>query len=613
MRTLLSPKHFALLFVATAIFATQADAEVRIHPHLNNVTPDGVTFSWETTEAADGVVELTPLGGGHGIMGALQEPGTINLLRVEGLEADTEYSYTLESDGEVFSASFKTAPDTPRPIRFCVIGDSRRWGTTVADTGMIDHMLQWKPEFFMINGDLVMNGHEYDQWPEHFERFAPILDKYMVITARGNHEGSVIKNKETDWFGKYHELPGGGEPYASFTWGNSHMVILSWEQTAMPHLQPATSLWLDEHLETVDSQYVFVGQHFPIFCTGYYSANNNRKETSAGMAYQRDVMDKHDIDVHFSGHTHIYERHYPLRHQKRDDENGILYVVNGGDTGGNFPDWWTAVGDDPSQYSEPTYSSIACEDGYVEIRAFAWHREQKEFHQLDHAVRYEDEALPKGLLASLGEKDGEALIADIELLGAMMYGPAARALLPHLDSTDTAIRQAAATAIRSIGVADVSEALFPYLSDADAAVRHEVARAIEIAATPAVVEKTIPIIMDSKTDDKTRIRLLGAIQFHADADVARKTLFDFLSQSDVPEPVRQRAAYALTRVATEDDVDRMIDMFEAEESSYVMVRLALALNQITGERVSTNDESRTYKAAPGEERKRYTKRWRKTD
>ncbi len=44
MRTLLSPKPFALLFVATAIFATQADAEVRIHPHLNNVTPDGVTY-----------------------------------------------------------------------------------------------------------------------------------------------------------------------------------------------------------------------------------------------------------------------------------------------------------------------------------------------------------------------------------------------------------------------------------------------------------------------------------------------------------------------------------------------------------------------------------------
>ena len=598
-----------LTLALTAITLT-ATAEVRIAPHLNNVSTTGVTFSWETTEPAAGMVELSSLYGGHPITAAKTDPEKINLLRVEGLEPDTEYSYTLTTDGQTFTNSFKTAPAEPRPISFCVIGDSRRWGTTVADTGMIDHMLQWNPEFFLINGDLVFDGHVHEQWPEHFDRFGSLVGKYMVASARGNHEGSILKDVENDWFGKMHELPGEGEPYSAFTWGNTHIILLSWEQTVFPHLQPQCAEWLDSHLATVDTQYKIICQHFPIYCTGYYSADDERKEDSENMRYQRDVMDKYDLDAHFSGHTHIYERHYPLRNQKRDDENGILYVVNGGDIGGNFPDWWTAVGDDPSQYTEPTYSSVLCEEGYMEVRAFAWHREQKEFHQLDHVIRYEDESLPKGILDSLASLSGDELTDTIERLGAMIYAPAASKLLPYLESDDQEVRRAAATAIRAIGNTDVSSDLIAHLKDDDPHVRQELSRAIEIAATQDAAAQTIDHIFDTEQDDRTRINLIGALQFHAKPDVASEALFKLLAKDGEPARVQERAAYALTRVVTDDDIDTMIDMFENGNSKYVMVRLAHALTELTGERVSTNPNSRVYEADPGKDRERYTKRWR---
>lgn len=603
---------FAHLLCALSLVVTAAHAEVRIAPHLNNVSGDGVTFSWETTEPAGGSVELKAANGGP-IIAELSDPGKINLLRVEGLKPDTEYTYILETDGETFTNSFKTAPVEPRPIRFCVIGDSRRWDDSVETTGMIDHILQWEPEFFIINGDLVYDGHVYEQWPEHFDRFGELVGKYMVASTRGNHEGSVLKDVENDWFGKYHQLPGDGEPFASFTWGNSHIVLLSWEQTVMPHLQPETANWLDEHLQSVDSQYVFVGQHFPIYCTGYYSPGDNRKETSENMRYQRDVMDKHDIDVHFAGHTHIYERHYPLRHQKRDDENGILYIVNGGDIGGNFPDWWTAVGDDPSKFDHPTYSAIICEEDQLEIRSFAWNKIDNEFQELDRVIRYEDEALPKKLLADLPDQRGEERIETINTLGAMMYGPAATTLLTYLSEDDVTLREATARALRSIGVEEGGQVKWMSLHDDSPVVRHEIARSFEIASDEMSTIALGPLVLDDKIEETVRIPLIGAMQFHAPQPIAFETMLKLLQKDGNSDRLRERAAYALTRVATEDHVDTLIDIFEQEKSTYVMVRAAVALNKLTGVRGSTNPNSRVYRAKPGPDREKYTKRWRESD
>ena len=53
----------------------------------------------------------------------------------------------------------------------------------------------------------------------------------MMVTARGNHEGSQMRDVENDWFAKYHELPGEGEPFAAFDWGNTHFVLISYEST----------------------------------------------------------------------------------------------------------------------------------------------------------------------------------------------------------------------------------------------------------------------------------------------------------------------------------------------------------------------------------------------
>ncbi|MBX7258908.1 MAG: metallophosphoesterase, partial [Candidatus Hydrogenedentes bacterium] len=331
-----------------------------VKPHLQNVAPDGVTIIWQTHEKGPAEVE-------YGVEGSFDGKATVSAdeeirrVRITGLKPDTSYSYRVRAGEEEYVNSFKTSPgaNNDREVTFIIFGDTRRWDERVQETDFINEILRWNPEFFVINGDLVGNGHQYELWPQHFKRFSALNGKFMIATARGNHEGSMLNDTDNDWFGKYHEMPGGSEPYAAFDWGNVHVVLLSWEQTMLNHVKD-TAQWLDQHLSGVSSRYTFVTQHFPVYCTGYAGPTDNRKEPGESMAYIRRILDKHHVTAHMAGHTHIYERHYPLRENKRDDRNGVHYLVNGGDIGGNYPDWWTAVSDDKATMAKPTYTVYQC-------------------------------------------------------------------------------------------------------------------------------------------------------------------------------------------------------------------------------------------------------------
>ncbi|GMV95597.1 MAG: hypothetical protein AMXMBFR82_53750 [Candidatus Hydrogenedentota bacterium] len=595
---------FACLALVPLVYADS----FYIAPHIQNVSQDGVTVLWQTEEDGPAVVEYGPEGN-FDQQATNSNEAKIRKVRITGLQPETAYSYRVRAGEKVYTNTFKTAPakNPNREVTFVAFGDTRRWDTMVEETQMWDHVLQWNPEFFIINGDLVGRGHEYEQWPEHFSRFSRLNGEYMVATARGNHEGSMISDVENDWFGMYHEVPGGKEPYAFMDWGNTHVVLLSWEQTMLNHVQD-TARWLDEHLSTVDSPHVFVTQHFPIYCTGYEGPENNRKQPGDDMLYLRRIFDKHNVDAHLSGHTHIYERHFPLRENERNDREGVLYVVNGGDIGGNYPDWWTAVSDYHVPYSKPTYTLVECKTDRMVLRTFCWSPEKKEFGLFDHVIRWEDEAIPQATLASLPDQSGAELVAAIEDLAAMIYGPAAPALVAYLDDSDPAVRQAAAKALSRIGSEAVAAELVPYLDAEDVTLRRYVARALEVAMPESLAESVAGEALDESQDEETRVKLIGALQFHAPADLTHDTMMELI-ESEAPGIVRDRAAYAFSRVATDKDFRKLTKLFNKEERPYVLVRLAFTLNELSGNPQNLDDDGELYQSKPGE-RKAFIKKWK---
>ncbi len=587
-----------------AALAAQAEQGFYIKPHLNNITPDGCTLIWEAAEPQQGVVEYG-LDANYGMTAEADEALKINRVRMTGLKPETEYFYKVTCGDDVLESTFITAPGESRPITFIMIGDSRRWGTRWEETDMATHAEQWDPEFYITQGDLVPNGHVYDQWPEHFNRFKTINHRYWMATARGNHEGSQIFDPENDWFAQYHELPGDGEPYAAFTWGNTTFVLISFEQTA------ASPKWLKENVPTFDSQYTILAHHFPVYCTGYYSPADQRKELAQStMRPLAMTIDQLDIDLDLAGHTHIYERLYPLKDGKRNDREGTTFITNGGDIGGNFPEYFTAQGDDKKTMDQPTYTVFHMGEDRIWFRTFAWHRQHEEIAQIDYGVIWKDEAVPQAVFAKLDGAEGEELLAVIEDLGAMAYAPAAKALLPYMESGDAAVRQTAMKAIRRISNVDESASLLPFLQDEDLLVRREAARSLEIAMDPVLTPKVIAEATNKEQDEQTRISLIGALQFHAPAEAATDVLVDLLDTADrAPVPVRERAAYALARTAGEADIERIAAMFREEQWPYVTLRLGFALNELTGRRQSLDDKAPIGRSKPGDERDEFIERW----
>lgn len=592
-----------LLWMVATMAPIWAEQGFYIAPHVNNVTRDGVTLIWESREPDKGVVEY---GKGGALTQKAEEaaPQTIHRVRLTGLDAGTSYAYRVQCGAEKRESTVQTAPANSRPITFVMIGDSRRWDDSWERTKMAEHTAQWKPEFFINMGDLVLSGHKYELWPEHFNRFASLIDHLWMVTVRGNHEGPREQDAENDWFGKYHELPGAGEPYATFDWGNTHFVLISSEAV------PEAATYLDEHLDKVSSPYTVVAQHFPIYCTGYWGPTDSRKEMGQKMTKPiADALDRHHVPLNLAGHTHTYERTQALRAGQRDDRNGCVYVINGGDINANYPEEFSAATDDRATMEKPTYTVFHMGEDRTWLRTFCWGRETQAITEIDYQVTWRDEAVPKAEFDKLAGASGAALVQVITELGAMGYAPAAEALLPHLASTDPAVAQAAATALRRIANPAVSMKLTSNLHTDNLAVRREIARTLEIAMTPDCAKVVEEAALDSKQDDATRVRLIGALQFHADASAAKDVALRIFTQPEASAPVRERAAYALGVLAEPKDAKKLASLFREEPSPYGTLRLAFTLNRITNNTQNISDKGEIAKSAPGASRDAFIDEW----
>lgn len=572
-----------------------------VTPHIQNVTKDGVTIIWESQEECVGSVE-------YGLEGKFDQkvtesqPAKIHRVRISGLTPETVYSYRVRAGADEKSASFKTAPAVPRPVTFVVVGDSRRWEKRWEETGMAQHMMQWNPEFMLNVGDLVLRGHDYNLWPEHFNRFAGILDRIMMVTARGNHEGSRTKETDQDWFAKYHELPGKGEPFSVFDWGNLHLIAISYEDVNDCLAD------LEQDLAASKNKHIIVSFHYPVYCTGYYSPEDSRKETGKSLAAVAALLDKYNVKLHIAGHTHIYERTYPLRNAERV-MTGTTYVIQGGDINANFPAEWTAVADDRDTMSKPGYTLVSCLDDRIELRTFCWSTKENKIVEIDHAMVGLSDDTAKTVLAALPSTSDADLPAAIEKIGAMMHGPAAELLMPYMKNSDAEVRRAATKAIRSIGVENVAESMLEFVTDTDTSVAREAARAIEIAMPEKLAPKVAGLAEQSGLDEYVRASLIGALQLHAPRKTVAKTAIAILD-GDAPAKVRNRAAYALSEVAEKQDVKSLAKLFEKEPESFAMLRLAFTLNELTATPQSLKSEGPLAQSKPGE-RSEFVKKWLK--
>lgn len=301
-------------------------------PYLQNVRTDGIVIMAESAEnvALEVVYGRTEAFGSKVSMTRVASGGGTWFQRavLTELEAESEYHYAVQCPGgEPFTghAHFHTAPGREVDFKFAAWSDSQghNRGAWAADPleptiSMMQHMVQAGVAFGLTTGDLAENGASYSDTRSYYlERVARHLGTSVPwFAAWGNHDASQPSaplRLASDMPSRYREGFSPGHGSFSFVYANCFFVCLD-----EFYKQEITNGWLEEQLASEASRqarFRFLGVHVPPFCERWIDGDAALRRNLVPL------LERYDVAICFSGHTHEYER---------GELNHVHYVVTGG-------------------------------------------------------------------------------------------------------------------------------------------------------------------------------------------------------------------------------------------------------------------------------------------
>ena len=296
-------------------------------PMLQDVRRDAMRLLWETdSNLAAHSVEWGRRDTGERTFRQVEtiqidDTHFVHRATLEGLEAETEYTYRVRSGDSVTPAySFRTAPRPGTPFVAAWWGDNHQ-GTDVLRTH-VENLLKHSPDLICVAGDMVNFGNSLEEWHEYW--FQPLehlnaAQTVPVIFARGNHDGEHALSYA------YSTLPG-NESWFAFDYGDARMIFLDSE--APGSMAPEQREWLRQELlrpETQRAAFRIVCFHKPPWSQFWNGGGHTQEEFV--LREWIPLFRLNGVDLVISGHEHAYHR---------GARDGVTYVVTGG--GGGFLD-----------------------------------------------------------------------------------------------------------------------------------------------------------------------------------------------------------------------------------------------------------------------------------
>lgn len=409
---------------------------VQLGYHYNK---DSLAVSWiSETEKLDGIVfEYKPQEKDTWqraekiIVQSLNGHPELHLFTVEmkNLPQDTVISYQISRNAEViFKAAVPSVPSSNEGFDFAVLGDVGHGSEGESKIAAV-----WKtkhPPMALITGDIVYPIGSIKHYLHNFFPYlnaeggkakgSAVLQSTVTVPIAGNHDLTVgggadardlelasdsmayfvlwkaPLNGPLDANSAFIAKPRGskeqiadfmqaaGEAYPrmtnySFDYGNSHFLILDGNDY-MDWTDPQLRKWVEDDLKNSKARWKFVAFHQP----GFNSDWAHREEQR--MRHLSDIFERCGVDVCFSGHSHSYQRSYPVRFKETDapgidleakagyvwgsfkidksfdgnkntKPNGVVYIVSGG--GGAKLTTATELENEPGQW-QPFTSKFIC-------------------------------------------------------------------------------------------------------------------------------------------------------------------------------------------------------------------------------------------------------------
>ncbi|MHC5028961.1 MAG: metallophosphoesterase, partial [Planctomycetota bacterium] len=346
-----------------------------VAPFLTWPTTEAVTVAFETTVPTDASIECWHESGSERRVVSADGAAQLHHFRLTGLRPGGKYFYrvaAIDNQGEVLDGeqlSFRTAVPPGRAFTFVAIGDTQSQAEVVKRISDLAYM--HRPNLVVHAGDLVSTGTNKRDWTDHFfPHMQPLIGRIPLMPVLGNHE------QDAQHYYDYMDLP---EPeyWYAFTFGDAEFFMIDGNRKLE---QGSDQLaWLATALAASTAKWKFAVLHQPPYTSDSDDYGNTFETTSnRGDPNVQNIvalLEKHGVDICFSGHVHDYERTFPIRHGHVTsyEDGGVIYVTTAGGGGHleNFDPANTWFGHKKAQYHHLAY--IAVNGSHLEFQAIDEH------------------------------------------------------------------------------------------------------------------------------------------------------------------------------------------------------------------------------------------------
>lgn len=327
-------------------------------PYLQLPTETSMTIQWRTDQSAVGTVKVGTDPANLTETFTESTSATDHSVRVTGLQPGTRYYYSVSINNNVLAGgdslhTFKTNPPqgSTEPIRIWAIGDFGKGNQEqyqVRDSWTNYTGARGTDVWLWLGDNAYNDGTDQEYQTKVFDVYDTMF-RYMPFSpCPGNHDynsvspitGSINPLDTVNHTGPYYDIvsvprygeaggvASGYEYYYSFNYGNVHFISLNSELGSVTNQShdwtgahplggfngsPMTQ-WLEQDLQQNTQPWVIVYFHQPPYSKGSHDSDDIWELYMQAMRENfTPIFDQYGVDLVINGHSHVYERSYPIK------------------------------------------------------------------------------------------------------------------------------------------------------------------------------------------------------------------------------------------------------------------------------------------------------------
>lgn len=307
-------------------------------PYLQMGNQTGVTLRWKTNLAAGSKVKYGTVLGNLTDSIVSNTSTTSHEIRINGLQPDTKYYYSIGTPSAVLEGTdknyFNTAPptNTTRKIRIAAYGDcgNNSSNQRSARDAYLNYVGTQHTDVWLLLGDNAYDDGTDSEYQSGFFNVYKdnLLKNILLFPATGNHDyanSSTLQDSHDIPYLSIFSLPknaecggvaSGKEEYYSFDYGDVHFIALdSYGKESSKRFYDTTSIqveWLKRDLAANTKKWTIAYWHHPPYTMG---SHNSDSESDLAQIRQKliRILERYGVDLILNGHSHDYERSYLIK------------------------------------------------------------------------------------------------------------------------------------------------------------------------------------------------------------------------------------------------------------------------------------------------------------